>query len=484
MNYTRYRLLRALIKHLKEDGDSVSVGKMLDGLRKYVKVRRLEASQCIESNNSLATCSGEWEFLDYLQWISEGNGGAAFLSEVESVICRSYPEFKPPRIKVVFFVQEYSLWASYRSIYEALKAVGDVEISLVYAYSENQLPERNKDENISMYRQDGYHVVDMRDYDFTQDEPDIVFYQKPYLESNGIPAKYYIKEVSKHVRYTVFVSYCLDVQGGKDLFRFFYAMPMFYYAWKVVAYSDHYYKMLAEYSYRDAENLVKLGHPKLDAIPSIINDKSLENAEWDSIIRNRRCILWNSHFTIEDGVGVGTFFENKEVIFDYFKNHKDVVLIWRPHPYFWNKVIQDSRMGEEALQELLTDLSELGNVVVDRGGDYRTAFYYADALISDAATFLVEFALSKKPVLYTPKDGGETIIEEAYLRDVEICSENADIEAFIEKVRLAPEALRTDPQHLEEEFGASDGKNGERISTCVLTSMENDIAAFWDRLLS
>ena len=74
MNYTRYRLLRALIKHLKEDGDSVSVGKMLDGLRKYVKVRRLEASQCIESNNSLATCSGEWEFLDYLQWISEGNG--------------------------------------------------------------------------------------------------------------------------------------------------------------------------------------------------------------------------------------------------------------------------------------------------------------------------------------------------------------------------------------------------------------------------
>lgn len=483
MNYTRLKLIQSLLVGLEggfpSDWDDDKAAKMSE----YIAQRRIRASLNAETDVSLRSSQGEWEFIDFIQQISESENISDTVRNIRDQLSGKFREGCAPRIKIIFFVQEFSLWASYRTIYDFFNSRDDCDVALVYAYSKGRLPELGKQENIKMFEGAGYHVVDMADFDFYSEEPDIIFYQKPYFEGNGIPAKYYIEEIAKHVKYTVFISYCLDVQGGDRLYKFFYGMPMFYRAWKVVAYSNHYYEMLKRYSYCDGENLIRFGHPKFDALSEIMNNDSLKNDCWEKVINNRRTVMWNSHFSVGENVGVGTFFENYKTMFGYFEKNQDVVLIWRPHPYFWEMVQRDPRMDKGDFDSLLLKLNKMDNVIIDKSGDYRTAFYYADALVSDAATFLVEFGMSGKPVMYTPKKNGESIINEAYLKNVEICFSAADLVSFLDEIVSAVDLGGHQPANLIEEFGVCDGNNGRKIGTYVLDAVKEDIGDYWNKLL-
>lgn len=447
-------------------------------LAAIVDKKRRQSSQQRKANTEWEGTQSEWDFINVINGISdllkEPNEG---LSEQLSLLSDRIVDRRPP-LKIVFFVQEYSLWASFRTIYEYYLSLNNCTIDLVYVYSTNSLSEKEKERNIKLFKADGYRVLEMEDYDLTIESPDVAFYLKPYKGFNGAPPKFYIEEISKHIRYTVFVSYCLDVQGGEDLVKFFYAQPMLFHAWKVISYSSYYTSRLKRYSYRDADNIVEMGHPKFDGISAIMEQGAFRIPEWDAKISNRPVVLWNTHFSVKSGEGVGTFFDNKDTVFDFFKSNTDKVLLWRPHPYFWSCIEEDPRIGKDGLEDLLEEVGKMGNVIIDTQGDYRYSFAAADALLSDATTFLVEYAMTGKPVMYTPKKGGESVINEAYLKEIEICSDVASLHGFLDRVGLSDGNNEQRKLYYEKEFGVCDGQNGKRIGEYICNAIDQDCEDF------
>lgn len=448
--------------------------QMSANLSKMARERRKAALSRQTTSAEWEATQSEWDYINLIEGVSD------ILHEPEEVVLGRLSFLieqltaQRPLLKIVFFVQEYSLWASFRTIYEYYLSLGKCTIELVYVYSENSISEKEKDKNVRSFRENGYTIIEMADFDLSSEAPDVVFYLKPYKGFNGAPPKFYIEEVSKHVRYTVFVSYCLDVQGGKDLVKYFYAQPMMFHAWKVISYSTFYTNRLKRYSYRDADNLVETGHPKFDGISDLSNNGEFCDSAWNAQIGNRSVVLWNTHFSIKDNEGVGTFFENKDAVFEYFKSNKEKVLLWRPHPYFWSCLEEDPRVGEDGLAALIDEVEKMGNVIIDNKGDYRYAFAAADALLSDATTFLAEFAITGKPVMYTPKSNGESVINEVYLREIEVCSGKASLFDFLNSIKTNAERNEQRRLYYEKVFGACDGRNGQRIGKYICDAIEQD----------
>lgn len=385
-------------------------------------------------------------------------------------------------IKVAFFTQEMACWASFKTVYAHLKKQKNVLCQIVPTYTLANYDEDNWEEFyedlLNSYREHGYDIMNMESYDLTTECPDIVFFAKPYLGYRGNPEKYYVNEISKHVPYTVFISYCLDAQGGAKIVRLLYGLPAFYRYWRIIGYSEHYKMMMQKHGYRDADNVVLLGHPKFDNAYDL-SKVAAQNRKWRDKVRGRVTVLWNTHFTIHPGEGVGTFFRFKDTVLSYFAAHQDMVLLWRPHPLFWSELekTKDSSTTYEALDRL-------PNVIVDRTPDYYHAFAASDALISDASTFLVEYNASGNPVLYTSKPDGERISDESYLAGIQEAASTDDVVTFLENLRNGKmqDGREERMAQFSSTFGIIDGKIGERIGDYVLKEVVAENRRFAEKI--
>ena len=117
-------------------------------------------------------------------------------------------------------------------------------------------------------------------------------------------------------------------------------------------------------------------------------------------------------------------------------------------------------------------------MIVDKGSDYRYAFCMSNALISDAATFLVEYAASANPILYTVKKDGEQVCNPDYLDGIRIAEETEDMLEFLDDIRLgriSKEECQKNFEMFERTFGKCDGMVGKRILQNVMDEMEKDI---------
>lgn len=381
------------------------------------------------------------------------------------------------RLKIAFIVQEFALWPSFQSIWEACE--DDVDKDIVFVYTrEKPLTDQETERFVEPYRKAGYAVKTMKEYSLQEEQPDIVFYQKPYYGFRGCPSPYYVTDANKLTPYTVFVSYCLDVQGGRELERYFYGLPFFYHVWKIIGYSEYYRSKMIQKGYRNAENVVLLGHPKFDVAYSLARGRQYFNPKWQDKIRGRVVVLWNTHFSVAPGTGVGTFLKWKDTVFDYFSKHQDIVLLWRPHPLFWESVVEYLGMSQAEFNVFVQKIAAEDNVIVDKGSDYRYAFCMSNALISDAATFLVEYAASANPILYTVKKDGEQVCNPDYLDGIRIAEETEDMLEFLDDIRLgriSKEECQKNFEMFERTFGKCDGMVGKRILQNVMDEMEKDI---------
>lgn len=479
MNYS-YSLqvvcsINQILTHLENTESSVLALR----IKCFVDERIKEALNKTNTKTTWETTTSEWEYITTLKGIVHTleNNKPCDIPNILISLREKITEDMPP-VKIAFFTQEYYVWPSFQSIWEYCQSQNDCETRLVYVYSngaKKPLKDENYYRNIFEYRNNGYPLMEMTDFHLDRESPDIVFYMKPYYELRACPPKFYVNEIIKHTPYTVFISYCLDVQGGNKLIRFFYGMPAFFHMWIIIAYSRYYESMMKQYGYRNGENAVRLGHPKFDFTYRALVKREFQRPEWAKKIKGRSVVLWNTHFSVEANGGVGTYFIWKDTIFGYFQNNKDIVLLWRPHPIFWQTISQQPGFNSQEFSQFLDNLRASDNVIVDDTSDYRFAFSMSHALISDAATFLVEYCGTGQPVLYTPKETGEFIINEDYLKGIETATTREQIIGFLDRVKKHDKTGAEKRQtYFREQFGESDGKNGQRIYEHIIKAMIED----------
>ena len=475
MKNTQSRILKCLHDDIVST-TSVDLVSTSKNIFDYIDELENEADGFVNHEDSWEPSESDIDYIDTLRAL------AYACQNAEDISSFNLSDEDQEKLKIVFIVQEFSLWASFKSVYSYLTACSDFDVKIVFVHTAT-----NKYVNPSTARQEyrnaGYDLIDMCDYNLQAEAPDMVFYLKPYRNSNGAPAKFAIEEVHRHVRYSVFISYCLDVQGGDELFKYFYAQPMFYHAWKICGYSDNYNTCLNRYSYRDGSNIAHFSHPKFDGIYELANTDVEIEQEWLDIIQDKPVILWNSHFSVKRAVGVGTFFTYKDDILNYFRNNKDKVLLWRPHPYFFCQITADPLYRSENVEEYIEELESMDNVIVDRGGNYHPAFLASDAMVSDATTFMMEYAMTGREVLYTKKLDGESVINDAYLKGVDVCMSADELIEFMDSLVQKREINLDNGSWAADIFGKCDGRNGERFAKYLLNELSADIQKQVDAII-
>ena len=141
------------------------------------------------------------------------------------------------------------------------------------------------------------------------------------------------------------------------------------------------------------------------------------------------------------------------------------MLLLRPHPLLWKKLINLNILKEQEIADLKVQLRALG-VIIDERSDHRHAFAASSAMMSDAGSFLMEFLATGKPVLYLKNPHGQGLNEEgaAVVRQYQTAVDSGQVAAFLDQL-----SRDEDPLHFSRTaairhfFHELDGGAGRRV---------------------
>ena len=430
MNFTQEQTLENFLEH-------VSRIKKKSLYRRAASLINAEIDKvCIRCAEGLwGLTNSDQEYLEALRtlhdWcISEKHNGKE-LANIRNRYCRR------TLLKVVFFTQEFSVWPSLMPLYEECAKRADITAQIVHIPFLNPDKSTDSGQEMMSYQEHGYEIISSETYDLAKESPDIAFFVKPY---DLIPKPFELRPVIKTGCRCVYVPYFFYAASGELFTSYACSLPMHTAAWYVVADSKKYAEDLAAFGYRGGRNVLKLGHPRTDIhrrgmLPPIPE-------AWDKLA-GRKIVLYNTHFSVEHGSGMGTFRQYGKTVFAWFRAHRDVGLIWRPHPLMPRHMVDTGVCTQEEWDQMIRSLSQEENIVVDLSSDYLPSFFYSNALISDGTSFLKEYLLTEKPICYTRKsDTFDHFSSEKLPEAYSIADDPSDIECFLENVQQGKDIRR------------------------------------------
>ena len=422
--------------------------------------------------------AGKKEYLSYLRMLQEllriGTSGEIIeecINDYVHYLCMS-----ESRCKVVVLLPEKSTWFAIESIYKAMASDERFEVKLVYI----PFPQMDKRENIGIepYLEDGIPVLQYTEYDLSKDNPDIVIYSKHY---DPVPFQFNIREVEKIVERVVYVPYKMEISYNEINYDF--QDYLHYRAWRHVGYGPIMKQVGGEYGFRNGENIAVWGHPKVDYHRA---DKMYSiPVEWGNKINGRRVLLWCPDYINPHGSeSISTWFDFSEIVFSQMEKHKDIVLLWRPHPLFFESLI-NNYMTQEDLNRFLAEKTAKENIVLDQSEDCRVAFAISDGMICDGTTFFVEYLLTGKPLMLTTKKLESIYYGEKLRGSISIGESVEDIEKFINDFAVGRDSKREARRELQQNiFFFPEGKSvGENIADNILTDIKKEEMALVKRLI-
>ena len=301
------------------------------------------------------------------------------------------------KCRVTFLAQEYAAWPSLRGVYDTMLKDNRFEAQVVYVPFHHPNLKINNN-SLDLYKADDIPIITHEKYSLSEDNPDIVFFAKPY---NLIPKQYTINEVEKIIDKTVYIPYGMEANYKLVLYSFQHYLH--YRVWRHIVYGQYVKQVGEKYGYRNGENIVVLGHPKMDYF--LTEHKSVIPNEWVQKVNGRHVICWCPHHTILPGKEhVSTWLDYQEIIFDWIKKHQEIVLLWRSHPLLFGALVNNKYMTQKQLDEFLEEKKKQDNIIFDDYSDYHAAFEVSDAMITDGTSFSIEYLGTGKPLMLTIPD--------------------------------------------------------------------------------
>jgi hypothetical protein len=370
------------------------------------------------------------------------------------------------KCRVLFLIQEESVWPSSESVYQAMIQDERFEPKLVYIPFRHP-NQSDTNDDFSKYLKKGLPVIRCDNYNLSEDNPDIVFFAKPY---DNVPAPFCIREIEKIVDHHVYIPYGMEITT--KLIYYGFRTYLHYRVWRHIVYGEPAKTVGIDCGYRNGENIVVWGHPKADnylpkrhyTIPQ----------EWEAKIKGKKVILWCPHHTIEPGPEcVSTWLDYYKEIFSFFERDKSIVLLWRPHPLLFGAIVNNGYMSQSELDEFIADKVSRENIILDRTSDYRPAFFISDAIITDGTTFSIEYLYTGKPLMVTAHQLDHFYNHEAMEQSLYIGRTFADIELFIKNCASGRDPLKEKRMQFRREmfFIPETGTTGEYIRDQLLQDL-------------
>lgn len=301
-------------------------------------------------------------------------------------------------LKIVFYVYDDTKWKC-QSLYDLLDKNSnfDVEV-LVTKNSASNLNNpsyqtvddvkktyeffKNKDMNVSY----AYDINKEQFIPFEKFNPDIIIYQHPwYVETSQGPV------VCSKFALTYYVPYYV----GNTTSEIEYGLRFHSYVHKHFLLDEQVKSYFLSKELSNSKNLAVVGHPTLDFY---ILNKNLSGKKY---------VIYAPHWSINDKrLGLSTFQWSGKFILEYAQNHSDLKWVFKPHPILKHRLLTENIMSEEEIENYWKEWSNIG--IVCESGNYFEYFVNSKAMITDSASFLVEYFPTENPVIHLLTETSKT----------------------------------------------------------------------------
>jgi len=364
------------------------------------------------------------------------------------------------RLKVAILHQLPESWGNVSSLWRALEQDDSIDARVIL------LPFLHADYNWSRQASQRYldrlgipYVV-WDELDHESSCFDAVFFTSPYDITRPLPYQFY--SLQQRVRFTAYIPYGLEVGGGDENLVHQYGQPVAMHASAVYVRSDGARAMYSRHCPTGDGHVVVSGHPRMDGLADL--DSFPIDPELLEQIGSRRAVLWNAHFSF-DADQWSTFDLLALDIFNSFAERPDLALLFRPHPLLWQRLVNLGLLDAAGIASLRQELGERG-VIIDERPDHRHAFAASCAMMSDTGSFLMEYLVTGKPVLYLVNPHGLGLNEEgeAVVRYYDQVEDAKGVAAFLDGLDGRPEDdMQRRKAVIPEFFAGFDGQAGQRI---------------------
>lgn len=400
-----------------------------------------------------------------------GGEDTVALEDALTELIRKMPEEISYQVRAVFFAELGEKWDAMESVYEYMRDDPRFDPVVVLTPVFRVVEQKGEQRQEIIYRDYltplGISFLHYNQYCLEEDCPELAFISQPY-ESCTVK-DFWPETIAKYSR-LVYLPYFLPSIVLKDYPSVLCQMPVYNVSWKVIGSGQKHYKYYQKYSRHGGANMLVTGVPKMDPVIKAKESGVPLPSGWECI-RGKKVFLWNSWFDVN--ISSLRFFEE---IFDWFQQHPDCALIWRPHPMTEavTKVYFPERT--EYLLQCKERIKSAQNTVLDEETSFLAAFVYSDAQISDHSSMMQQYLPMDKPLLWVgiPAFGatGEEFISTRWMERADSAPE---ILHFLERIYQG-----TDPnKRLRKEIFLHDmplidGRCGERVCETLWEALHSE----------
>lgn len=294
-------------------------------------------------------------------------------------------------LKVVFYVYDDTKWKC-QSLYDLLDEDKAFEVEILVTKN----AAKNKDNpsyqtiedvkktyeffaNKKMNVKYAYDIKHNRFIPFENFNPDIIIYQHPwYVETSQGPV------VCSKFAMTCYVPYYV----GNTTSEIEYGLRFHAYVHKHFVLNECVKEYFLSKPLLNPNNLSVVGHPTLDYY---ILNKSVES--------NKKYVIYAPHWSINDKrLELSTFKWSGKYILEYAQKHPEINWLFKPHPLLKHRLLTENIMNKDEVEKYWSDWANIGQVC--ESGDYFKYFNNSKVMITDSASFLVEYFPTKQPVIH------------------------------------------------------------------------------------
>ena len=313
--------------------------------------------------------------------------------------------------EMVFLPYKASMWDSLESVWRA--AYEDKDNCLAYVIP---IPygDRNPDGTAKAWHCERdlfpkyVPTLDWQEEDLKTMHPDVIFIHNPYDDCNAVTSvdsMYYSRNLKCCTDKLVYVPYF--VTGGKSIADHFCQASGVLNADYVICENEA-IKKIYERNHRaiiqcSDEKFLALGSPKYDKVIRAKKEEYPIPEEWKKLIAGRKIVLYNTSLTAQMQNPRCILSKLQEVLC-YFKENKDVVLWWRPHPLMEATFVSMIPQVVDMYRKIRDQYIMEGWGIYDNTAEMDRAIIWSDAYYGDSSSMLWLYAKTGKPIIVESLD--------------------------------------------------------------------------------
>ena len=301
-------------------------------------------------------------------------------------------KIKKDKINVVFYSSELQKW-TYNSLYKTFENsehFNPMVVIVPLIRMPDDIRKQMLSDQYNFYTKMGckveYGYKDGEYLDLSTFKPDIVFYQQPWdVPKNNTPDK-----VSEYAL-TCYCNYGSQVLEYPKEY-----MPKFHkFLWLYICENDLNIKRFESYQKGNSKNCVSFGYPKLDVY---MENHDIDPSRYWKEPEKIKIIYAPHHSFDKAHINIATFLQNGKFMLEMAKKYSDTTTwIFKPHPRLKYVIESTKYMTKKEIEKYWQEWDTVGKVCED--GDYWDIFRTSDLMITDCASFLIEYLPTGKPLL-------------------------------------------------------------------------------------